>query len=135
MEPDEELCLCHHVTKRKIVNFLKRVRPSRASQANGCFDAGSGCGWCIPFLIKLHRQVLAGENVCDGLSPGEYAALRAEYVSGVARGAREKNRHAGPEEALPPQPRPPDKGIPSEPFDCTSYFSRSRPDPEPETLT
>ena len=53
MELDDELCLCFHVTKRKVINFLRVERPQRASQMSECFGAGTGCGWCRPCLLKL----------------------------------------------------------------------------------
>src|SRR5260221_14641177 len=53
MLPDDELCLCFHVTKRKVVNFLQVEKPQRASQMSECFGAGTGCGWCRPYLCKL----------------------------------------------------------------------------------
>jgi len=59
MDLDRTLCYCHHVTKRKIVNFVRQRRPKKASQISECFEAGSGCGWCIPFLVKIHREVMA----------------------------------------------------------------------------
>jgi NAD(P)H-nitrite reductase large subunit len=80
MEPDDHVCLCFHVSKRKIVNFCKRERPPCASQISDCLSAGTGCGWCIPFLKALHAQSLAGKDEPDlPLSPEEYAARRANY--------------------------------------------------------
>ena len=59
MELDDKLCLCFHVTKRKVVNFLKVNRVRRASQLSECYGAGTGCGWCRPFLVRLFE---ASEN-------------------------------------------------------------------------
>ncbi len=56
MELDDELCLCFHVTKRKVINFLKLEKPQRPSQLSECFGAGTGCGWCCPFLRRLWEQ-------------------------------------------------------------------------------
>ena len=53
MELDDELCLCFHVTKRKVINYLRVERPQRESQLADCHGAGTGCGWCRPFLKKL----------------------------------------------------------------------------------
>lgn len=50
---DREICLCFHVTYRKIVNFLRIERPQRAGQLSECQSAGTGCGWCRPVLEKL----------------------------------------------------------------------------------
>ena len=80
MRDDDHVCLCFHVSKRKIVNFLKRERPAYASAISECLGAGTGCQWCVPFLRKLHQQVMSGEAEPDlPVSPEEYAAKRASY--------------------------------------------------------
>ena len=56
MKPDDELCLCFHVTLRKVRNFCRVERPQRASQLSECGGAGTGCGWCRPFLERVFRQ-------------------------------------------------------------------------------
>jgi len=53
MELNDELCLCFHVTQRKVLNYLRTEHPVRASQLSECGGAGTGCGWCRPFLEKL----------------------------------------------------------------------------------
>ncbi len=63
MLPDDELCLCFHVTQRKVQNFLRVERPRVASQMSECFGAGTGCGWCRPFLLRLweaHQAAIKG---------------------------------------------------------------------------
>ena len=80
MKDDDHICLCFRVSKRKIVNFCRREKPPFASQISECLAAGTGCGWCIPFIKKLHEQVLDDETNPDlPLSPAEYAARRARY--------------------------------------------------------
>jgi NAD(P)H-nitrite reductase large subunit len=80
MQPDDHVCLCFHVSQRKIVNFCRRERPLHASQVSDCLSAGTGCGWCIPFLKALHAQVLAGQADPDlPVAPEEYARRRATY--------------------------------------------------------
>lgn len=77
MKPDDEICYCYHVTFRKLVNFARRERPSQPSRMTECLSAGTGCGWCIPFLIQI-------ANDPDGfgvqLTPEDYAAARQEYL-------------------------------------------------------
>ncbi len=92
MEPDDTLCYCFHITQRKIVNFIKRTRPRRASQVSECFGAGTGCGWCIPYLMKLHREIMQ-ENVVEAsdVSADQYEALRKAYLEEVREGARSPN--------------------------------------------
>ena len=53
MQDDEELCLCFHVTRRKVVQFIRAEKPTRPSQLSECYGAGTGCGWCRPFLKRL----------------------------------------------------------------------------------
>jgi NAD(P)H-nitrite reductase large subunit len=78
---DDELCLCFHVTKRKVLNYLRVHRPRVASQLAECGGAGTGCGWCVPFLKKLHRQSLAGEVAAEEeAAVGDYERARAEYI-------------------------------------------------------
>ena len=60
MELDDELCLCFHVTKRKVINYLRVEKPKRVAQLADCYGAGTGCGWCRPFLQKLFDQAVAG---------------------------------------------------------------------------
>ncbi len=81
MNPDDELCLCFHVTKRKVVNYLRVEKPRRVGQLADCFGAGTGCGWCRPFLQKLFDQAAAGGIIeADLPSEQDYAAQRAKYV-------------------------------------------------------
>ena len=81
MELDEELCLCFHVTKRKVVNFIRIERPRRPGQLSECFGAGTGCGWCRPFLEKLFEQAADAGKAGDALPDAEeYARMRGDYV-------------------------------------------------------
>lgn len=80
MELDDELCLCFHVTKRKVVQFLRVERPARVSQLSECLNAGTGCGWCRPFLEQLFQQVADDTREPSLPSVEEYASLRREYI-------------------------------------------------------
>ena len=81
MDLDDELCLCFHVTQRKVLNYLRVEKPKRAAQLSDCFGAGTGCGWCRPFLQKLFEQAVAGgETVAELPSADDYARLRSKYV-------------------------------------------------------
>lgn len=79
MDLDDELCLCFHVTQRKVLNFLRVERPRRVAQLSECFGAGTGCGWCRPYLRKLFeaQQTTAPPELP---SADDYAAGRGEYV-------------------------------------------------------
>lgn len=81
MELDDQLCYCFHVSKRKVINYIRIHRPRVASQVSECGGAGTGCGWCIPFLKKYFSEIM--RNEADGpaeLTPEEYARERGEYV-------------------------------------------------------
>lgn len=80
MELDDKLCLCFHVTRRKVENYIRIERPRRASQLSDCHGAGTGCGWCRPFLERLLQQSLGDEATPEIPSAVEYAANRKQYV-------------------------------------------------------
>ena len=89
MQPDDTICYCFHVSKRKILNFIRIHEPRVPSQISECGGAGTGCGWCIPFLKKYFQQaadqtpgVSKTPGVCppDDLTPDEYARQRGEYI-------------------------------------------------------
>jgi NAD(P)H-nitrite reductase large subunit len=90
--PDDLVCYCYRVSLRKLVNFARRERPRYASEMGRCLDAGTGCGWCIPFLTRIRRDP-DGVRL-DELDPQTYAAQRLAYHGDLARG-KEKNRFDG----------------------------------------
>ena len=80
MKPDDDVCLCFHVSQRKLVSFIQRTNPSVASQLSECLGAGTGCGWCRPYLAKLHAQHKAGDDIAlDEITAEDYAANREDY--------------------------------------------------------
>lgn len=92
MEMDDHLCLCFHVSKRKVVNFIRIEKPRRVAQLSECHGAGTGCGWCRPFLKSLFEQMsdkvtpeprsntVQTQSEVNLITPEQYAALRAKYV-------------------------------------------------------
>jgi NAD(P)H-nitrite reductase large subunit len=92
MNLDDKICYCFHVSRRKLVSWVRNHAPQVPSQLAQCGGAGTGCGWCIPFLKQIFRQGQeerargcaacqeGADLVLDELTPEEYAALRAEYV-------------------------------------------------------
>lgn len=77
MRDDDDLCLCFHVSRRKVIQFIRAEKPKLASQLSECYGAGTGCGWCRPFLKRL----LESENPDSERLPQdqEYARSRAQY--------------------------------------------------------
>ena len=81
MQPDDELCLCFHVTRRKVANYIGVERPQRVAQLSECYGAGTGCGWCRPFLERMFQAAQAdAESAADLPSPADYARERSQYV-------------------------------------------------------
>jgi NAD(P)H-nitrite reductase large subunit len=82
MQPDDDLCLCFHVTKRKVVNYLRIERPQTASQLSECGGAGTGCGWCRPILEKLFDAQRQREDLetLDLPDSTQHAAGRGEHI-------------------------------------------------------
>jgi NAD(P)H-nitrite reductase large subunit len=96
MKRDDLICYCYHVPLGKLVNFARRLRPQRASQMSQCLGAGTGCGWCIPILKRIHARCAADpgaeehttraaepeacpEDLWLVMTPEEYAAARQQY--------------------------------------------------------
>jgi NAD(P)H-nitrite reductase large subunit len=77
MNDDDELCLCFHVTRRKVVQFIRVHHPTVASQLSECFGAGTGCGWCRPFLQQLMEA--RDPDATELPDVNTYAADRREY--------------------------------------------------------
>lgn len=83
MNLDDKVCYCFHVSRRKLVNWVRLNEPKVPSQLSECGGAGTGCGWCIPFLKQIFRQGTETDESApplESLAPEEYARLRAEYV-------------------------------------------------------
>src|SRR5689334_21397990 len=97
LEDDDTVCYCFHVPLRKIENFCRNTRPRYPSQISECLSAGTGCGWCVPLLKRIHKQVCgtnepwwrqkdaeagqAQQTSADEYgSAEEYAAARQAYL-------------------------------------------------------
>ncbi|MEN1678037.1 MAG: (2Fe-2S)-binding protein [Planctomycetota bacterium] len=79
MNQDDNLCLCFHVTRRKVENFLRIERVQAPSQLSECGGAGTGCGWCRPFLKRLW-EASRQDGQAELPTADEYAADRGDYV-------------------------------------------------------
>lgn len=78
---NRKICYCFHVTRRKLVNFIRIERPRVASQLSECGGAGTGCGWCIPYLKQLFQQSKSEDKLeLDQITDAEYAQGREEYI-------------------------------------------------------
>ncbi len=88
MEADDELCLCFHITWRKVLNYIRVHRVQLPSQLSDCGGAGTGCGWCRRQLERLTElsaesppSALEVEQWLKDNSPSKqaYAEGRAKY--------------------------------------------------------
>lgn len=77
MNLDDDICYCYHVSMRKLIHYSRRVKPDRPSLMTGCLNAGTGCGWCIPFLMKIAED--PDNFALRNLTPEEYAENREAY--------------------------------------------------------
>ena len=53
MQADDELCLCFHISCRKVLNYIRIHQVKLPSQLAECGGAGTGCGWCRKQVVKL----------------------------------------------------------------------------------
>lgn len=98
LDLDQEVCLCFHVTRRKIENFIRLEQPKRAAQLSECFGAGTGCGWCRRYLIALFESSEddGGPKLSEVEIPvaADYAEMRRHY--------RQKLKETDSESTEPP---------------------------------
>ncbi len=81
MDLEDKVCYCFHVSRRKLLRFVRLEKPRVASQLSQCGGAGTGCGWCVPFLKQIHEQAgVGGATDLDELSAEEYARRRGKYL-------------------------------------------------------
>ena len=106
MDPDDHVCLCFHVSLRKIANFIAREEPTVASQISECLGAGTGCQWCVPFLKKLHALHANGQAMDLPVSPEEYARRRSRYRKDGQRDGAESDIEGESHRSTPSRVRP-----------------------------
>lgn len=82
MKLDDTICFCFHVSKRKILNYLRINKPRRPSQLSECGGAGTGCGWCVGYLKRNFEAFQAGDLDADQAESTEsHASGRATYLA------------------------------------------------------
>lgn len=101
MDPDDKVCLCFHVSLRKIRTYLRVENPSVPSLLSECFGAGTGCQWCVPFLKHLHGQHCAGIEPDLNVSPEQYTKARLSFHKSGERDAGVVNEATGAEGGEP----------------------------------
>jgi len=96
MEADDELCLCFHISCRKVLNYIRVHQVKVPSQLADCGGAGTGCGWCRKQLEKLmiltSEDPPAADRIEEWLKSNtpdrqKYAQARARYKKAKQEGA------------------------------------------------
>lgn len=96
MKLDDDVCLCFHVTRRKVIQYIRVKKPAVPSQLSECFGAGTGCGWCRPYLERIFQTEQSG---CS-LPPDDDLPESSAYSK--ARSVYRAKRPAAP--PAPPAP-------------------------------
>ncbi len=81
MQEHDEVCVCFHVSVHKIRKYVRLNHPKAPTQISECYGAGTGCGWCIPFLEKIYEDEMAGREIDLEMSHEEYLSRRSTYQS------------------------------------------------------
>ena len=76
---EPELCICFHVPERKIRNYCRKQRPAVPSLISECYSAGTGCGWCVPFLKAIHAEIVRGGPAAEIPGQEAYRSMRKDY--------------------------------------------------------
>lgn len=84
---DVEVCVCFHVPRRKLEAFCRREQPRVSSLLHQCLGAGTGCGWCVPFLRAIHAECCEGGPAAAIPARDDYLAQRKAYhkAHGIVR--------------------------------------------------
>jgi bacterioferritin-associated ferredoxin len=112
MQADDELCLCFHITCRKVLNFIRVHQVKIPSQLADCGGAGTGCGWCRKQLEKL--MILSSENPPSAADVegwlAEHTPDRQKYSEARAKYRRAKEQASQPQasqpQEIPDSPKP-----------------------------
>jgi bacterioferritin-associated ferredoxin len=79
MQEHDDVCVCFHVSLNKIRKFVRLSHPKLPTQISECYGAGTGCGWCIPFLEKIFEAETKGEKPDLRMTREEYRRRRKAY--------------------------------------------------------
>jgi len=96
MQADDELCLCFHISCRKVLNYIRIHQVKLPSQLAECGGAGTGCGWCRKQLEKL--LILSAGSPPGASEIEEWLASntpdRQKYVEARERYRAAKNQNS-----------------------------------------
>ncbi len=91
MLPNDRVCLCFGVSLGKIQTYLAREDPKVASLISECLGAGTGCGWCVPYLKDLHAQHANGQRPTIEGSAEDYKEGRLRYKDSGKRDSKKQD--------------------------------------------
>ncbi|KAI0395535.1 nitrite reductase [Xylariaceae sp. FL0594] len=70
LDDDTQVCSCHNVSKRDIVETAKKGTCKSVGEVKACTKAGSGCGGCMPLVTSIFNRAMkemgaeVKNNVC-----------------------------------------------------------------------
>ena len=71
----------HFDSLLRLSGIVRIHQPRRASQISECGGAGTGCGWCVPYLKRYFEEARAGTITgAENITPAEYEEMRADYI-------------------------------------------------------
>jgi bacterioferritin-associated ferredoxin len=87
MQVDDELCLCFHVSWRKVINYIRVHKVKVPSQLAECQSAGTGCGWCRAAMRRLVDRMQDAPPDADALQAWLEQTYPASKQYAEGRGA------------------------------------------------
>ncbi|KAI2626957.1 nitrite reductase [Hypomontagnella submonticulosa] len=58
LDDDTQICSCHNVTKRDVVNNVKDGTCKTVGDVKACTKAGTGCGGCMPLVTSIFTKTM-----------------------------------------------------------------------------
>ncbi|KFY20612.1 hypothetical protein V491_03577 [Pseudogymnoascus sp. VKM F-3775] len=71
LDDDTQICSCHNVTKRDVVDKVKEGSCKTIADVKLCTKAGTGCGGCMPLVQSIFNNTMKemGQEVSNHLCP------------------------------------------------------------------
>ncbi|KFY99776.1 hypothetical protein V500_01260 [Pseudogymnoascus sp. VKM F-4518 (FW-2643)] len=69
LDDDTQVCSCHNVTKRDVVDKVKEGSCKTIADVKSCTKAGTGCGGCMPLIQSIFNKTMKemGQEVSNHL--------------------------------------------------------------------
>lgn len=59
---DSDICVCFHVSFRKLWHYARREKLQVTAQMTDCLGAGTGCQSCVPLLAEIRKLAPEGDQ-------------------------------------------------------------------------